>query len=132
MTGGGSIFTKEGGRVTHGFELHCDPEVGPNNLEINWGGGNNFHLTELLTAICTDDPTIAPRPPSADFDTYNGTGTGLCNNVPGATITFVLTDAGEPGKKDFASFEISGCPGGLTLSVSGNLNKGNQQAHKTN
>ena len=130
MTGGGSIFTKAGGRVTHGFELHCDPEVGPNNLEINWGGGNHFHLENLLTAICTDDPAIAPRPPSADFDTYNGTGTGSCNGVEGATITFVLTDAGEPGKKDFASFEITGCPGGLTLSVSGNLNKGNQQAHK--
>jgi slime mold repeat-containing protein len=130
MTGGGSIFTKAGGRVTHGFELHCDPEVGPNNLEINWGGGNHFHLENLLTAICTDDPAIAPRPPSADFDTYNGTGTGSCNGVEGASITFVLTDAGEPGKKDFASFEITGCPDGLTLSVSGNLNKGNQQAHK--
>jgi hypothetical protein len=130
MTGGGSIFTKAGGRVTHGFELHCDAEVGPNNLEINWGGGNHFHLTELETAVCSDDPSIAPRPPSADFDTYNGTGTGSCNGVEGATITFILTDAGEPGKKDFASFEISGCPGGLTLSVDGNLNKGNQQAHK--
>jgi slime mold repeat-containing protein len=130
MTGGGSIFTKAGGRVTHGFELHCDPEVGPNNLEINWGGGNHFHLEVLDTAVCTDDPAIAPRPPSADFDTYNGTGTGSCNGVEGASITFVLTDAGEPGKKDFASFEITGCPGGLTLSVDGNLNKGNQQAHK--
>jgi hypothetical protein len=132
MTGGGSIFTKAGGRVTHGFELHCDPEIGPNNLEINWGPGNHFHLTELLTAVCTDDPTIVPRPPSADFDTYVGTGIGSCNGVDGATITFTLTDAGEPGKKDFASYEISGCPGGLTLTVSGNLNKGNQQAHKTN
>jgi len=130
MTGGGSIFTKAGGRVTHGFELHCDPEIGPNNLEINWGPGNHFHLEELLTAVCTDDPAIVPRPPSADFDTFNGTGTGTCNGVEGATITFVLTDAGEPGKLDFASFEITGCPGGLTLSVSGNLNKGNQQAHK--
>jgi hypothetical protein len=130
MTGGGSIFTKAGGRVTHGFELHCDPEIGPNNLEINWGNGNHFHLETLLTAVCTDDPTIVPRPPSADFDTYNGTGTGSCNGVEGASITFELTDAGEPGKVDFASFEITGCPDGLTLSVSGNLNKGNQQAHK--
>jgi hypothetical protein len=40
-----------------------------------------------------------------------------------------LTDAGEPGKLDTATFEITGCPGGLTLSVSGHLNKGNQQAH---
>jgi hypothetical protein len=136
MTGGGSIFTSAGGRVTHGFELHCDHEIGPNNLEINWGPsgpgtrpGNNFHLTELLTAVCTDDPNIQPQPPPAGFDTFNGTGTGLCNNVPGASIRFTLTDAGEPGKYDFASFDITGCPGGLELHVSGHLNKGNQQAH---
>ncbi|PYQ67730.1 MAG: hypothetical protein DMF54_03455, partial [Acidobacteria bacterium] len=76
MTGGGSVFTKANGRVTHGFELHCDPEVGPNNLEINWGPGNHFHLEDLTSAVCTDDPNIAPPPPPAGFDTYNGTGTG--------------------------------------------------------
>ena len=129
MTGGGSVFTKANGRVTHGFELHCDPEVGPNNLEINWGPGNHFHLEDLTSAVCTDDPNIAPPPPPAGFDTYNGTGTGSCNGVPGASITFTLTDAGEPGKNDTATFNITGCPGGLTLTVSGNLNKGNHQAH---
>ena len=54
MTGGGSVFGKGSQRVTHGFELHCDPEVGPNNLEVNWSG-NHFHMEELLTASC---PTI--------------------------------------------------------------------------
>jgi len=130
MTGGGSVFTSENGRVTHGFELHCDAEVGPNNLEINWGPGNHFHLEDLTSAVCSDDPNIEPPPPAADFDTYVGTGTGRCNGVAGATITFTLTDAGEPGKNDTATFEITGCPDGLTLSVSGNLNKGNHQAHK--
>ena len=45
MTGGGSIQCGDFGRVTHGFELHCfaDGVIEPNNLEINWGGGNNFH-----------------------------------------------------------------------------------------
>jgi hypothetical protein len=129
MTGGGSVFTEAGGRVTHGFELHCDVEVGPNNLEINWGPGNQFHLEELLSASCSDDPNIAPPPPAAGFDTYVGTGTGRCNGVAGAAISFTLTDAGEPGKLDTAAFEITGCPGGLTLSVSGSLKKGNHQAH---
>jgi hypothetical protein len=135
MTGGGSVFTKGGTRVTHGFELHCDPTVLPNNLEINWDGGNNFHLTALISATCTDEPGLAPPPPAAGFDTYVGTGTGSCNGVPGASITFTLTDAGEPGggknaPNDTATFEITGCPGGLTLTVSGDLKKGNQQAHK--
>jgi Dictyostelium (slime mold) repeat len=128
MTGGGSVFGKGSQRVTHGFELHCDPEVGPNNLEVNWGG-NHFHMEELLTAVCTDDPSIAPPPPPAGFDTYTGTGTGRCNGADGATISFVFTDAGEPGKFDTAEIQISGCPSGGGITVSGPLKKGNHQAH---
>ncbi|HEV8608958.1 MAG TPA: hypothetical protein VGS98_02660 [Thermoanaerobaculia bacterium] len=128
MTGGGSVFGKGAQRVTHGFELHCDVEDAPNNLEVNWAG-NHFHMEELLTAVCTDDPAIAPPPPPAGFDTYTGTGIGRCNGVAGATISWTFTDAGEPGKLDTATFEISGCPDGLGLSVSGPLKKGNHQAH---
>jgi hypothetical protein len=138
MTGGGSVFisntnrsSKAEGRVTHGFELHCDPEIGPNNLEVNWSG-NHFHMEELLTAVCTDDPSIEPPPPPVGFDTYDGTGTGRCNGEPGASITFQFTDAGEPGTGDHATINITGCPGGLSLSVSGFLKKGNHQAHRTN
>jgi hypothetical protein len=128
MTGGGSVFTTGGLRVTHGFELHCDPEVAPNNLEINWGPGNHCHLTELLTAACSDAPIIEEFPPEAGFDTYVGTGTMRCNGEEGCSIAFTLTDAGEPGKVDTATYEIN-CPSGLALSVTGNLKKGNQQAH---
>jgi hypothetical protein len=109
----------------------CDPEIGPNNLEVNWGG-NHFHMEELLTAVCTDDPAIEPPPPPVGFDTYDGTGTGRCNGEPGASITFQFTDAGEPGTGDHATIDITGCPGGLSLSVSGFLKKGNHQAHRTN
>jgi hypothetical protein len=130
MTGGGSVFRKGGARVTHGFELHCDVTHLPNNLEINWDKGNNFHLETLASAVCTDDPNIAPPPPGAPFDTFVGQGTGLCNGEPGASITFTLTDAGEPGTVDTATFSITGCPNGLSLLVSGNLKKGNHQAHE--
>jgi hypothetical protein len=125
MTGGGSVFTTDGIRVTHGFELHCNPADVPNNLEINWDGGNNFHLTSLTSAMCVDDPAIAPNPPQAGFDTFIGTGVGTCNGLP-ANISFVLTDAGEPGTLDTATYTITG---GCSLTVSGNLTKGNQQAH---
>lgn len=47
ITGGGSIFRLDGVRVTHGFELRCDANDKRQNLEINWDGGNNFHLTEI-------------------------------------------------------------------------------------
>ena len=53
MTGGGSVFTTDGERVTHGFEIHCDLRE-PNNIEVNWAPKNNFHLTELTGALCTD------------------------------------------------------------------------------
>ena len=69
MTGGGSVFTATGVRVTHGFELHCNVVDLPNNLEVNWDGGNNFHLESLTLAVCINDPSIDPAPPQAGFDT---------------------------------------------------------------
>ena len=128
MTGGGSVFTSAGVRVTHGFELHCDKTVGPNNLEINWGPGNSFHLENLTSAFCFNDPAISPFPPAAGFDTYKGGGTGRLNGVPGATAEWTFSDAGEPGRNDSARITIK--VGATTvLSISGNLNRGNHQAH---
>jgi len=128
MTGGGSVF-KGNMRITHGFEIRCDLKK-PNNLEVNWPGGNNFHMTELTSAVCTDDPAINPKPPNAPFDTFTGKGTGKLNGVSGARIEFVFTDAGEPGTKDTASMKIWNKANNLVLEVSGVLNKGNHQAHK--
>ena len=73
-----------------------------------------------------DDPAIVQNPPSASFDTMTTTGTGTCNGAA-ASISFKFTDAGEPGKNDTASIMISG---GCTLSASGTLQNGNQQARK--
>ncbi|MEK7642426.1 MAG: hypothetical protein AAB392_01385 [Patescibacteria group bacterium] len=153
FTGGGSIFVealktgtkKPGdGRVTHGFTLHCDKNRLPNRLEVNWAGlagakgkyaENNFHLTSLDTASCSDTPNIDSGKPNADFDTITGTGTGRFNGVDGATVSFVFTDAGEPGRNDTAQMIItpfgSGTP---VLNISGALmlNFGNQQAHQDN
>ena len=124
MTGGGSIFTADGARVTHGFELHCDLRL-PNNLEINWGK-NRFHLTRLDSAACTDDPGLSEGQPGAGFDTFVGSGVGRLNGVDGVTIEFRLTDAGEPGGGvDLAEFSISGG----ALAATGVLEKGNHQAH---
>jgi hypothetical protein len=127
MTGGGSVF---GSRVTHGFELYCDAGKGPNNLEVNWGKGNKFHLENLTVGWCWDDLNIDERPPVAGFDTYVGSGTGRYNGVSGANIRFEFTDAGEPGKNDLAVINIIDAGGNAVLSVSGNLKNGNHQAHR--
>jgi hypothetical protein len=121
FTGGGSIFTSTGDRVTHGFELHCSTSDTPNTLEVNVGA-NNFHLGTLTSATCTLNPVTGVA-------TITGAGTGTYNNVPGATISFTFTDAGEPGTSDFASYLIKDSGGTTVLSTSGLLDKGNQQFH---
>ncbi|MDG4550651.1 MAG: hypothetical protein P9F19_15485 [Candidatus Contendobacter sp.] len=133
MTGGGSVFTDSTPpvRVTHGFVLNCDVTRGPNNLEINWGG-NRFHLITLTDASCS--LVGNPKPPTAGFDTYRGSGLGYYSgevgaNGFGAAATWTFTDAGEPGKGDFAEINISDPEGNIVLTVSGYLTKGNQQAH---
>lgn len=128
MTGGGSI-TATGMRVTHGFELFCDATATPNNIQVNWGKGNKFHLESLTSASCSDDPNISEGKPVAGFDTYIASGIGRYNGVDGATIEFELTDAGEPGKNDFAQIKITDAGSTVVLDVSGNLDRGNHQAH---
>lgn len=143
MTGGGSIFTSigdtgvpPGTRITHGFELHCDVNRKPNNLEINIhaGTGSRFHLEQLTFALCTDDPTIEPNPPAAPFDTYEGEGTGRYNGQPGATAEWIFTDAGEPGTSDrIKRLIIRDANSVVVLSIpepGHALTFGNHQAHK--
>jgi uncharacterized repeat protein (TIGR01451 family) len=128
ITGGGTIGPGRKPRVTHGFELHCNVDQLPNNLEVNWGG-DNFHLLELTFAECWDDPLIEPWPPRAGCDTYHGIGTGRYNGVEGYQAEWIFTDAGEPGKVDFAWIKITAPGGSIVLEVSGFLRNGNQQFH---
>lgn len=127
MTGGGTV---KGSTARHGFELHCNASQIPNNLEVNWGKTNKFHLEALTSASCSDDPAITPNPPAAGFDTYKGKGTGRYNGVSGATAEWTFTDAGEPGVNDTAKITIKDAGGNTVLAVSGTIQKGNQQAHK--
>jgi hypothetical protein len=132
MTGGGSVLSGST-KVTHGFELHCNVNALPNNLEINWGSKpeNNFHLTNLTSATCTDDPKIDSGHPRAPFDTYVGAGTGTLNNKTGYNAVWTLTDAGEPGKNDTFSLTIykTGNSTPIISFTDLKLSVGNQQAH---
>ena len=145
MTGGGSVWygdVRASVRVTHGFELHCNINIPPNNLEINWDRGNRFHLETFDSVVCSDTPGIAPKPPSVGFDTLVGTGTGRYNGQLGYSIEWTFTDAGEPGTQDTAIYLIykTGTdktnPANVVLQITapnlttGNIINGNQQAHK--
>ena len=130
MTGGGSIV--DGNlRVSHGLTLHCDatlPGVAQ-RLQVNWGKGSKFHLTEITTAACSDGPGISEGNPVAGFDTFRGSGIGRYNGVDGATAEWTLTDAGEPGKSDTLRIMITSAGGTVVLDRTGTLTSGNQQAH---
>ena len=128
MTGGGSVYTDAGTRVTHGFELHSAINFGPNNLQVNFDR-NSFHLEQLTAIRQFDDPNLNPLPRPAYFDTVIGEGLGRFNGQSGYRVWFEFTDNGEPGKKDFARIEIRDPNGNLVLFVAGNLNNGNHQAH---
>lgn len=132
MTGGGFIFLGSM-KITHGFELHCDASHGPNNLEVNWGGGNHFHLDTLTAASCYDTG-VPPNPPNAPFDTYFGAGTGTYNGAAGAFANWGFSDHGEPGTNDQILYLIiSDASGNIVLSAGPvNLSGGNQQAHAEN
>jgi hypothetical protein len=125
MTGGGTIV---GTRVHHGFELNCDTTKSPNNLEVNWGHGNRFHLGSLTSADCSNDPSISEGHPVAGFDTHKGSGTGTYNGTPGATAEWTMTDAGEPGRNDAFRIKITNAGNAVVLDVSGKI-QGNHQAH---
>ena len=131
FTGGGNQVDVGGiAKITRGLTIHCDLLLS-NNLEINWDGGNNFHMLDHLeTLACFDDPDIDQTPPAAPLDTLIGRGTGRLNGVSGYSIVFTLIDAGEPGRNDQMGFTITAPNGTVVINVPvTNLTAGNLQAH---
>lgn len=125
FTGGG--FQIADVKVTRGFTIHCDNLL-TNNLEVNWGGGNNFHMAKnTLTQVRCSRP-VDPTPPAAPVARIVASAVGRCNGAP-ATINFVLEDRGEPGREDRAALFISGA-GSCNLNLpEAFLDGGNIQAH---
>ena len=130
FTGGGNQIDVGVGKITRGLTIHCDLLLS-NNLEINWGKGNNFHMLEHLETIaCFDDPTIDQRPPNAPIDTLIGVGRGRFNGQDNYRIEFTLVDAGEPGRNDEMAILITAPNGAVVLNVPRQqLTGGNLQAH---
>ena len=111
MMGGGSVITDEndlwapaGTRITHGFELNCDPVAKTNSLDVqvhlpngDWG---RFNLEQMTYAWCSSSDTSTGRRPAAGFDTFEGAGTGRFNGESGFCADWAFTDQGEPGTMD--------------------------------
>jgi len=134
MTGGGGQIRIDDVRITRGLTIHCDITLS-NNIEINWTGGNKWHINKPINwAICIDNPEIEQAPPPAPFDTFIGEADGELNGEDGSVLRFTFVDAGEPGTSDQAYLDIW-APGAdpdvdaPVLSVGGLLDNGNLQAH---
>ena len=131
FTGGGRFASEAGVKMTHGFELYCDTAIGPNHLQVNWTGGNHWHLEELTRAECNLNND--PAPPVAPVSVYNGQGLGRLNGVSGYAARWRITDNGEPGTKDRMFITITGPDGLVIQTIDGNgslLEQGNHQAHR--
>jgi hypothetical protein len=136
MTGGGKI--KDNGIVVKtSFTVHCDITLS-NNIQINWKdqGNNRWHLKKPITsAVCTDDPEITQPPPAAPLDTFVGEAVGKLNGVSGSHLKFTFVDGGEPGRNVDSMAVTIWAPGDNpetddpVLEASGQLKKGNYQAH---
>jgi hypothetical protein len=134
FTGGGQFPSDTGVMISHGFELYCDTATAPNNLEINWAGGNHWHLENLTHAACSLRQD--PAPPVAGLSVYNGNGLGSLNGVPGFSADWRIIDNGEPGTKDRMALVIKDPSGNVVIQTDntdpGNgalLVRGNHQAH---
>jgi len=144
FTGGGKVVVQNAivpangsVTVTKGFEVDCDMNPAHENLELNWDGGNHFHMNKITSAACTLQGN-PPNPPKAPVNRIDATGTGSYNGTAGYTVVFTLWDHGEPGTNDLAGFVVcqsadpTSCAGStnIVLSVPVQLvSTGNVQAH---
>jgi hypothetical protein len=136
MTGGGKAMGVSGGtavKVTHGFQLRCKRTADPQRLQVNWSGGNKFHLEDLTFTRCTLNPALEQENPEAPFNTYEGKGFGR----DGSYAEWTFTDDGEPGRTDgfqitiWASGEDAERGADPILEVDDDLSLGgNHQAHR--
>lgn len=98
ITGGGwRVTSSDNGdvRASNGLTLHCDITLS-NNLQVNWSGGQKWHINKVVdAAFCEDDPFFTPEPPRSPADTYIGLDVGKLNNVDGSVACFILEDHGE-------------------------------------
>jgi hypothetical protein len=111
-------------KVPEGMELWCaidNPELRPSNLQITWGSGNYFHLTELNSVACEGNNPLLRD----DGGMTSGSGEGRCNGRH-AFISFVFLDNPDLRTGDSASIQIEGDdPDVCAVNVTGSLLGGN-------
>ena len=129
MVGGGYVNDPEIApdpniKVREGMELWCgiqDPDMRTSNLQITWGSGNSFHLTQLNSVACEGNNPLLRD----DGGMISGFGEGRCNGQQ-AFISFRFIDNPDIRTGDTASIQIEGDdPDVCAVNVTGALLGGN-------
>jgi hypothetical protein len=93
------------------------------------GGWGRFHLSDITTAACTHDRSVANRGRGPGFDTHAGTGRGRLADGSQATITWTVFDGGAAGRKDQVSVSVRDARGKVVFEMTDTLTPGRVQAH---
>ena len=133
MTGHGHDFTTTYGKVAWEFRnMICNRNKFP-DLKVSWTAPGGERMRFVLKSYTDNagprclDTALDEGNPRAGFDTMYGSGTGLLNGEE-ASIRFVFTDEGEPGRDDSAWFVI-GTADGIEFDNKAE-DGGNHQAHR--
>jgi hypothetical protein len=91
------------------------------------GGWNRFHLTDVTSAQCSNDPSIVGLR-GVNFDTQRGSGRGRLADGSAATVEWTLVDAGLLGQRDRATLKVRDDRGRTIFESSGALSTGRIEA----
>lgn len=94
------------------------------------GGWGRFHLTDLTSASCRDNPSVANSGRGIGFDTHTGTGTGRLADGSSATASWTIVDGGGSGRRDQVSITIRDGRGQIVFQISDTLSSGRIQTHR--
>lgn len=125
FTGGGSVG---GGVASVNPNMRCNGS--PNQLGVSWRGGS-FNMDWTDNLWCWGDPRFDQQQPRAHFNTVFGMGRGTLGNGERASVQWMLTDGGEPGRNDQITISIKDADGVVIFTTSGALSSGNYQAHES-
>lgn len=114
MVGEGRLTQSSSKRLDYAYILDCEKA---NNVPPKFAGALNsqkFTLTSVTSVTCTDDPSVTPAKPDAQFDTMDGEGTGKVGSTP-VTVDWEFVDGGVDGTDDSATIVITRTSDGTVL-----------------
>jgi hypothetical protein len=93
------------------------------------GGWGRFHLTEVTSDGCLNDPSVNPVLGGARFDTLRGSGRGRLADGSMGTAEWTLVDGGLLGQRDRVTVKVRDAGGRVLFETTDTLSVGHLTAH---